>query len=175
MSNRRSVKVTGYLSLEGTLKELVNGLNNILIKYPEALVESFGEYEDRYDAITISVDKTELDYQIEALCEQLKKLPYSWSSQEVPQRVVVIAQDTPIEENVLEKIKNDGKNDKYWLHFNGCVLERWLTAEELTKLYKKSNKEHKRGVAKRKILEKELAHLEELQEVQDAKYKLEDM
>ena len=174
MESKRSVKLCS-LDPQGTLQELSEWISKVLIKYPHAAVESFGEYADRYDAITISVDKTELDYQIESVCEQLDKLPHSWSSQEVPRRVVVISQDTPIEENVLEKIKNDGKNDKYWLHFNGCVLERWLNVEELTKLHKKSDKEHKRGVAKRKILSEKLSHLMRLQMIQDAKYKLENM
>lgn len=174
MENRRTVEICS-LDPQGTLQELSEWINEVLIKYPHATVESFGEYEDRYDAIAISVDKTELDYQIEAMYRQLNKLPYSWSGIEVPKRVVVISQDTPIADDVLEKIKNDGKNDKYWLDFNGCVLERWLNVEELTKLYKKSDKEHKRGAAKRKILAKELNHLVRLQRDQDAKYKWENV
>ena len=174
MGNKRTVELCS-LDPQGTLQEFSDRVSKVLINYPHATVESFGEYEDSYDAITISVDKTELDYQIEDVCAQLDELPHSWSSRKVSQRVVVISQDTPIEKDVLEKIKNDGKNDKYWLHFNGCVLERWLNVEELTKLHKKSDKEHKRGVAKRKILSKELNHLMRLQEVQDAKYTLENL
>ncbi len=177
MENKRKV-VIDVLHPEYNLAGLHNYLGCVLEKYPLSTVVS--AYTMDYDGgnswyVVTEVDKTEVDLQLEAAQNKLYKLPYQYHCNNVSTREVVISQDTPISEEVLEGIKNDGKNDKYWLHLNGCVLERYLTKPEIAKLQRKADKLRKKQLAEREPLEQELRDLRKLQYEQDEKYRMENL
>ena len=169
MADKRTIQVA-ELPDSGSIKALHDLTSKILLTYPDAMIQYEYDYEHTSRYVTIQVDKTSLDFEKESVEEKLRNLPYSYTSLEVPKRVVVISQTTPISEEVLEKIKADGKNDKYWLHFGGCVLERYLTKAEKDELINQSKKTREKQLASRKVLEKELKELRKLQEEQDKKY-----
>ena len=170
MGSKRTVQIV-ELPLEGSVRDLHNLTYKVLSEYPDAMIDGDGyEFEGCSKYVTIMVDKTELDLQKEALEEKLNDLPFAYSSNEVPKRVIVINQNTPISEDVLEAIKADGKNDKYWLHLNGRVLERYLTKAEKDELTNQSKETREKQLALRKVLEKELIELRKLQQEQDKKY-----
>lgn len=169
MADKRTIQIA-ELPDSGSIRDMHNLTHKILLKHPDAMIQYEYDYEATSRYATIQVDKTVLDLQKEALEDKLRNLPYSYTSLEVPKRVVVISQNTPIPDDVLESIKADGKNDKYYLHFGGCVLERYLTKAEKDELTSQSKETRNKQLALRKVLEKELKGLRNLQEEQDKKY-----
>ncbi len=171
MADKRTIQIA-ELPDSGSIRDMHNLTYKILLEHPDAMIQYEYDYEATSRYVTIQVDKTALDLQKEALEDMLRSLPYSYTSLEVPGRVVVISQNTPIPDDVLESIKADGKSDKYWLHFGGCVLERYLTKAEKDELIAQSKETRNKQLALRKVLEKELKELRNLQEEQDKKYLL---
>ena len=169
MGSKRTVLVA-ELPDSGSVRDMYNLTYKILDVYPDAMISYEYNYEHTSRYAVIQVDKTTLDFQKEELEEKLNSLPYSYSSNDVPSRVVVINQSTPISKDVLDNIKADGKNDRYWLHFNGCVLERYLTKSEKDELTNQSKETREKQLVLRRVLEKELRELQKLQEEQDKKY-----
>ena len=169
MGSKRTVQIA-ELPDSGSVRDMHNLTYKILDQYPDAMISYEYDYEPTARYVVIQVDKTALDLQKEELEEKLNSLPYSYSINEFPSRVVVISQNTPIPEDVLEAIKADGKNDKYWLHLNGCVLERYLTKAEEDERTSQSKETREKQLALREILEKELINLRKLQVEQDKKY-----
>lgn len=169
MADKRTIQIA-ELPDSGSIRDMHNLTYKILLQYPDAMIQYRYDYETTSRYATIQVDKTVLDLQKEALEDKLRSLPYSYTSLEVPERVVVISQNTPIPDDVLESIEADGKNDKYYLRFGGCVLERYLTKAEKDELTNQSKETRNKQSALRKVLEKELKELRNLQEEQDKKY-----
>jgi hypothetical protein len=168
MENKRTIRIA-TLSPECSLKELLVYIGKIVEMFPDAKVESANDYDDYSYYITLEVDKTPLDLELEAKQKEVRYCSKSY----VPDRVVVISQDTPISSEQLEAIKMDGKNDKYYLHLGGRVLERYLTSKEIKKLQTKADKEFTKRVAENEKIRTQVRELHRLQDEQDDKYKLE--
>jgi hypothetical protein len=173
MENKRTVEIA-ELHLCGSVRDLHNFTYKVLLNYPEAMIED-DCYDDRNYRVTVLVDKTDTDLHIDSLQSKLYKLPRMHDSNTINTRVVVIAQSTPISSEKLAAIQMDGKDDKYYLHLGGCVLERYLTASEIEVLKNQSAAVRKEQLLERTAIEDELKQLRKLRNKQDAKYKLENL
>ena len=92
MGSKRTVQIA-ELPDSGSVRDMHNLTYKILDQYPDAMISYEYDYEPTARYVVIQVDKTALDLQKEELEEKLNSLPYSYSSNEVPSRVVVINQN----------------------------------------------------------------------------------
>ena len=158
MADTRRIKIADFE--EGKLEDVVHNLSVILKEHPTAYVELVWDgWEDENLVISKDVSVTALDL---ALAEAVTNL-CSHEQSKPPLHVVVINQAMPIEKEVLDKIKEDGKNDSYHLSLGGTMLTRKFRPEEVlenSRVYTKTLKSLKENVRQ----------LKKLQEEQDKKY-----
>lgn len=152
MSNKRIVQIAD-LPTDGSVRDLHNLTYKVLLQYPDAMIEYADEYyDDRTLCVTIQVDKTDLDREIDENEEQLRILNLNSSFE----NEVVIRQDTPIPPEVLAPYHED-KTQTYSLHLSGRLLVRMLSWEEIEQ--KRSEVDSKRltlQVARRLLLDRQI-------------------
>lgn len=136
-------------------------INTILDVYPDAkFVTQWSDYDDVRACAVIYVEETDLDIRVSnafKLYSNYCKIPARYE--------LILSQSTPISEEILDSIKNDGTNDKYVLRFGNSSIYRERNDDEMKRL----NEELK---AEQESLRQAYCELLTLQEKQDAQYKL---
>lgn len=158
MSNTRRIKIADFE--EGKLEDIIHNLSVILKEHPTAYVELVWDgWGDENLEISKDVPVTALDL---ALAEAVTNL-CSHEQLRPPSHIVVLNQAMPIEKEVLDKIKEDGKSDSYHLSLGGTMLTRKFRPEEVlenARVYTETLKNLKESVRQ----------LKKLQQDQDKKY-----